>query len=130
MNSKRNLAVIAILILAVALAGCGAKYTKGENMAYQSLASVMGLAALETAVEAYYNAAPDIKHKIWIYDNLFPAIDAAADAIVVYLNAADAAMKHEDLGGKVEDAEFLLARAQEAVLLAQNLWQKFNEEVR
>jgi len=128
MKSKRNPAVAAVLLLALALAGCGAKYTKGENMAYQALAADMGLTTLEAAVTTFYEATDEPFQKDWIYRNLFPALDRASEAILTYLKAADRAMKHEDLGGEVTEPAYLLKEAQVMVRLAQEMWSDFKAE--
>jgi|GEM_PF-2759103 len=129
-DRKARGAVLLVLVLASALAlpGCGIKYTKGENMAYQALAADMGLTTLEAAVTTFYEAADDPFQKDWIYRNLFPALDRASEAILAYMKAADRAMKHEDLGGEVTEPAYLLKEAQVLVRLAQEMWSDFKTE--
>lgn len=126
MRTKKLLPVAVLLVLMLAVAGCGAKYTKGENMAFQALAADMGLTTLETAVETYYLTVADKEQKDWIYHNLFPAIDRASKAILAYLEAADRALSHEDLGGEVTEPAYLLEEAEALVRLTHEMWMDFH----
>lgn len=119
--------VILVLILAMAgfTTGCGTKYTAGQNMASQSLVADAGLEALEASVVGYYQAVEDRDQKVFIYKNIFPLIDKASAALLVYQKAAQRALAQEKAGGKVTDVSYLLKEALKLVNEAKQAWRDF-----